>query len=86
MKKRCVQKSAAGKLHVAFTPPVAGSSAVEVASPMELCWGTALCRIRQALPTPCFVDLQKAWGKVASDVNTSFSQVGMAQRTLNLKF
>lgn len=62
-------------------PLVAGSSAVEVASPMELCWGTALCRVWQAQPAPCFVDLQKAWGKVANDVNafkSLFSQVGMA--------
>lgn len=66
------------KLQIAFIPPVAGSSVVEVALPMELCWGTALCRIWRALPAPCFVELQKAWGKVADDVNTSFSQIGMA--------
>jgi len=73
----CTKECSIGKLQVAFTPPVAGSSAGEVTSPVELCWGTALCKMRQAVPAPCFVDLQKAWGKVASDVKTCFSQTRM---------
>lgn len=82
----CTKECSVGTLQVALTPPLAGSSAVEVTSPVELCWGTALCKMWQAVPTPCFVDLQKAWGKVASDVNTCFSQIRVVQRALNLNF
>lgn len=69
------------ELLVAFTPTPRGRLfSGGMASPLELGlgWGTALCRIWQALPTPCCVDLQKAWGKVANDMNTSFFQAGMA--------
>lgn len=40
------------------------------------------CTVQAGSATPCFVDLQKAWGKVASDVNTSFSRVNGIERTL----
>lgn len=37
-----------------------------------------------ALPTPCCVDLQKAQGNVANDINTSFFHAGMAKRALKV--
>lgn len=66
------------QLQIAFTPPsgrlFSGGSGITNGVMLGHCpvqgW--------QAQPAPCFVDLQKAWGKVANDVNASFSQVGMA--------
>ena len=62
-----------GKLQMAFILPAAGSSAVGVASPMELHWALHWAEFGRLCLLHALETCRKHWGEVASDVNTSFS-------------